>query len=103
MMEFLDYIYNSMTNFADNSDSFWERIIIWLSIAYIEIKTSTIKFIFPIATSIVSSMGLSDAIMTSWSSISPNTVSVFSYLRIPEAINTVLSAYVTRFIMGMLP
>jgi len=103
MLEFLDYIYNSMTNFANNSDSFWERIIIWFSIAYIEIKTSTIQFIFPMAMTIVSSMGLSDAILNSWSSINPQTASVLSYLRIPEALNTVLSAFVTRFLMGMLP
>jgi hypothetical protein len=92
-----------MNNFADNSDSFWERIIIWLTIAYIEIKTSIIQFIFPIATSLITSMGLSDIVLSSWSAISPSTAGVLAYLYIPEGINTILSAFVTRFIMDMMP
>jgi len=103
VMDFFGYIYNVLTNFADNSDTFWERVLIWIAIAYFEFKTSMIQFIFPIVSSMISQIAISDHILSSWGDVDSSIVNLLSYLRIPEGINQILAAFVTRFIMGMLP
>lgn len=103
MIEFFNYITDSMGNFADNSDSFWERVVIWLSIAYLEVKLTALEFAYGIAYTIIDAAGISDAILNSWQGIPSTTVAVFAYLRIPDAINLLMSASLTRFILDLLP
>ncbi len=87
----------------DKSDSYWERIIVWLLIAYLEAKLYMLEIAYEIASALIETIGLSDAINAAWSNIPVNARAVLTYLKIPEGINMIISAFVTRFILGLMP
>jgi hypothetical protein len=106
MTEFLDFInqfvdiFNELPNKAD---SYWERIILWVIILWIELKVVAIDLAWTLASGILSSAGISQHIQSAWSLIPSQAASFLSYLRVPEAINLIMTSYLTRFIMGLLP
>jgi hypothetical protein len=103
IIEFLNYCIDSLSNFSDNSDTYWEGVIIWLTITFLEIKTAMIEIAYSIASSYIAAIGISDAMNAAWSSVGGDMMAVLSYLRIPESINMILSAFITRFVLGILP
>lgn len=103
IVDFLNILLEHMNNFADSSDLFWERVILWIVITYFELKLMVLEFTYSIAATIIASTGISNTILTAWAGVAPDTMAVLGYLRIPESINLILSAYVTRFILDMLP
>lgn len=92
-----------INNIPNNSDSYWERLVIWIIISYLELKLYMLELAYDLAAQIISAVGLSEAIQSAWSSLPPATASTLTYLRVPEAINMIMSAYVTRFILGLMP
>lgn len=103
IIEFFNHILNELHNLPETSDNYWERIVQWLIIVYFEIKLSVLEFSYSIAMTFIDAAGLSESINSAWGSISPEVFGTLSYLRVPEALNMVLSAVVTRFIMDLLP
>lgn len=103
VIEFFNYILDAMHELPNTTDSYWERIVMWLMIVYFEIKLVAIEFSYGIASSILSALNLSDLISDGWSSINSDILGVLTYLRVPESINMILSAFLTRFILGLLP
>lgn len=101
--EFINQVVINMKEWADNTDTYWERVLVWIMIAYIELKIMLLDFASAIATTLIQSAGLTDALTNAWGGVSGDTLSVLSYLGIPDAVNIVLSAFVTRFILDMLP
>lgn len=102
-MTFFQHAIDTMNNFAENSDSFWERIILWLTITYFEMKIHVIQFSYAIAASFLDAVNISGLINQYWNSLDSQILGALSYLRIPEAINIILSAMGTRFVMDLLP
>lgn len=103
VIEFFNYILELIRNFGDNSDNFWERIIVWLGVAYFEIKIQTIQISYSIAQSILSTINISEIINQYWGGMNSQILGAITYLRIPESINIILSAMVTRFVMDLSP
>jgi len=60
-------------------------------------------FAATIAQAIIANVGLSDILNAAWSSIDSQVVVVMNYCRVPDAINLILNAYLTRFILGLIP
>lgn len=102
-IEFFNYMLEMIKNFSDNSDSFWERIVMWLVITYFELKIHVLEFSYSIASSLLAGLNISDLINNYWGGMDSSILGAVTYLRIPEAINMILSAMVTRFIMDLLP
>lgn len=103
VIEFFNYILELLRNFGDNSDSFWERIVVWLAVAYFEIKIHILQFSYAAAQSILSSIDISSLINQYWGGMDSQILGAVTYLRIPESINILLSAMITRFIMDLSP
>jgi hypothetical protein len=97
--DFIDFF----NHLPEKSDSYWERIVIWLLITYLEAKTYMLEIAYEIASTLIQSVGLSEAINNSWQQVPSQFQSVFLYLKIPDALNMILSAFVTRFILGLMP
>ena len=102
-IDFFNYMLEMIKNFSDNSDSFWERIVMWIIVTYFELKIHALEFSYSVASSFVSGLNISDLINTHWGSMDSSILGAVTYLRIPESVNMILSAMVTRFIMDLLP
>lgn len=103
IIQFISQLVDLINDFPDTTDTYWERLIIWIIITWLEMKTYMIEIAWGIAQQILTSMGLADHLQTAWGAIPHQHAQFLNYLRIPESINLVLTAYLTRFILGLLP
>lgn len=103
ILEFLSQITELINKLPENTDSYWERLILWIIITWLELKVVALDIAWGIAEQILSALGLGDHLQTAWAAVPSEIASVFNYLRIPESINLVMTAYLTRFILGLLP
>jgi hypothetical protein len=72
------------------------KICVLISVAG---SLQAITFSWDVASEILSSLNLSSILQSAFSQLDFNVVSVISFFRIPEAINLILSAHVTRQVM----
>jgi hypothetical protein len=76
----------------------------WFYVGWYKSKLFAITFAWDVAQEILSSLNLSDAIESAFNSLDSKLLAVVSFFRIPEGLNLILSAYVTRMVltfMGM--
>jgi hypothetical protein len=103
IVDFFNQLIDLINAIPASFDSYWERIIIWFLIAWIEAKIYFLEIAWSVASGVLSSIGLSNHIQTAWSYLPPQAASFLAYLRVPEGINLIISSYLTRFILGLLP
>lgn len=103
IIDFFNTILDNLHDLPDNSDTYWERILSWLTILYFEIKLQILEIAWSIASTIISTLQLSETIEAGWSMIDSEVLAALTFLRIPESINMILSAFMTRFVMGLMP
>lgn len=103
LIDFMNGAIDFFNDLPDKSDSYWERIIVWLLIAYLEAKLYMLEIAYEIASALITAVGISDAINSAWTNVPVTARAVLTYLKIPEAINMIISAVITRFVLGFMP
>ncbi len=83
------------------ADSILERVSVWVIVWYLEFKISAISMASSIADVVVGSFGFSELIRSSLNSLDSRTASLVFYMKIPDAMAMILSAYLTRFILEL--
>lgn len=78
------------------------EFIKWYMVAWYKAKLTSITFAWDVASEILSSLNISQQINMAFSALDSRVVQIISFFRIPEAINIVLSAYTTRFVLNFL-
>lgn len=74
----------------------------WLVVASIKAKIAAIAFSWDVAQEILTSLNVSAYLSGMWSSMDSRLIGMLAYLRIPEVINIMLSAFATRFVFRFL-
>ncbi|ROR99919.1 uncharacterized protein DUF2523 [Sinobacterium caligoides] len=72
-------------------------VVIWMFKA----KMVAMVFAYEVAVAVLDNIGLSAMINSAWGGIDSKIMGIITAFRIPDAINVLLNAYVTRFILGM--
>lgn len=103
LIDFMNGAIEFFNDLPDKSDSYWERIIIWLLIAYLNAKLYMLEIAYQISSSLITSIGISDAINAAWTNVPSSARAVLAYLKIPEAINMIISSVITRFVLSFMP
>lgn len=103
IIDFLNMAIEAVENSGDQFDSWSERAALWALVAYLEIKLAMLEFSYQIASALLENIGISEYLENAWNSLDSSLLTVFTYLRIPEGLNAIISAAVTRFVMDMLP
>jgi hypothetical protein len=110
MTSFVDIV-NSIVDVRQQIDDFrssgiyqffthwFSEFLKWWVVAWYKGKLQAITFAWDVASEILSSLNLSAVVQSAFSQLDSNVVSIISFFRIPEAINLILSAYVTRQVM----
>jgi hypothetical protein len=70
-----------------------------LFLLWLEIKLWSISFAWDIAKEFLATMNLSGLINSSFSGLSQNSRAALQFFRVPEAINILMSACATRYVM----
>lgn len=77
------------------------RFVIWYTITLIEFKIWAIQFAWDIAKQVLIDLNFSAFINQAFSAIDSRIVSALTFFRIPECINILASAAVTKYILRM--
>lgn len=104
MFEFLQAIYEFVSNgiyqfFVDAIAYFLKYLVIF----WINMKTQGLLFAWNIAESTINALNVGQQIQPVWNSLSSDVRSNASFFRVPESLNILLTAFMTRFVMSMLP
>lgn len=87
---------------GDALDGWMERFVHWLLIAYLKGKLWALQFSYAIASALIQGLGISAMLESAWDNVDSQMLAVFTYLRIPEGLNMLVSALMTRFVMDMI-
>ena len=82
--------------------SFFQSITSHVLIWWLKVKLAGVVYAWGVAQAIIVNIGISSQLNSAWSSIDSTLMSYLTVLKIPDAINVLLSAQVTRFVMGLL-
>lgn len=94
-----DFMHNGIFGFFIK---LFSKLVVWIALAIIKFKIIVITFAWTVAQSIMDELKLSEHLTQAWAALDSKTLSLITYLRIPEAINILLSAKLTRFIINFL-
>lgn len=76
-----------------------QKLTVW----YLEAKIEAIQFAWGIAQNILTDLSLSQRITDTLTALPQDVRNVMNFLRVPEAITNLLTAYVTRFVLRFMP
>jgi len=96
-----EFIYNGIYEFSTKA---FAEFIIQSTIAYIEFKLFMIRFAWDTAKQIMAQLNISAVLNSAYSSLDGNVLGILTVLHVPDGINLILSAMVTKFVlrfMGM--
>jgi hypothetical protein len=79
----------------------FSQLVEWYVIAAIEFKIFVVVFLWGVAENLLANIELSSLINQAWANIDSQLMSYLTFLRIPEALNILLQASVTRFILRL--
>jgi hypothetical protein len=85
----------------DAADNVFQRMAAWVIIWILEAKLFMLGLGIEIAELFIEALGISDLLNSAFSSLDSKVSNFVYYLKIPEAINILISAYTTRFVMSL--
>ena len=95
----LDYIKNGLYDFFKE---WFAAFVIWSTVAMIKAKLYALTFAWDVAQEVLSQLGISAFLSAAWGQIDSGILSAITFFRIPDAINVILSAKVTRFVLNFM-
>lgn len=76
-------------------------LIGWVVIFWIQIKIFSLSFFWGVAGVVIDNMGITSVIDSAWDSLPPDLVKFLTRYKIPQALDLVIHAALTKFILGM--
>lgn len=104
MLDFFDAVYNWLYSgsygfFTELSAYFIKQSVL----AYLKFLYFVIPFAWGIAQSILNDLNISTYLNAAWSEFPPHVLGYLTFFNIPEALNIVISAHVTKFVLRFIP
>lgn len=88
-------IYDLLTKFVA-----W--CIKWYLVAWVKAKITGLTFAWAVAQELITSLDLATYLNAAWSALDSRVLSMLVFFRVPEAVNLLLSAAVTKFVFRIL-
>ncbi|MCP5004020.1 MAG: DUF2523 domain-containing protein [Planctomycetes bacterium] len=98
---FVDWIYDIAESIKDSIADFFINMVGYAIYYWIKLKIYGVTFLWSVVEPLISSLNLSQNILNNYSGLDSNILAAVFQLRIPEAINILISAYITKKILGM--
>ncbi len=95
----LDFIDNQIYGFVTEV---FAQFVIWSTVQMIEFKILMIGFAWDVARDIIQQLNLSSYISQAFGALDDDLFGFICFFRVPEFVNIVMSAYVTRYVMSFM-
>ena len=74
----------------------------WYMVALWKAKLAALTFSWGVAQQIITNLGISAYLNSAWSSLDSQVLNMLTFLRVPDAVNMILSASITKFVFKFL-
>lgn len=98
--DWLDWFSDFFTGDGDEP-SIWEHAMAWITIWWFKIKIAALASFWGVAEAVIDQLNISGSLNSAWASIDSELMGYLTFFRIPEALNIILQARITRFILDM--
>ena len=104
MQDLLNWITSFFhTGIYDLITAAFASLIEWLLLAKLNFLLWVLQFSWDIASKLITNLGISSALQSAWSSLDSQVLQTLMFFRVPDAVNMILGAFGTRFVMRFLP
>lgn len=98
--EFFDWLFYGIYDFFVEAFAYLVEVLtIWM----VKSAIVTTQFAWDVAEQIILDIGVTQALNSAWSTIPGDTASVLAFFAIPDVVNILLSALVTRWVLKFVP
>lgn len=105
-MEFITEFFSQMWGFVEQIPDLINQLMVkigaWFVIAMTKAKIAFIGYSWAVAQELINQLSISSAIESAWSNVDSEVMGYLTWLKIPEALNMLFNAYVTRYVMDVL-
>lgn len=105
-MEFISDFFSALWGFLDSVPVLFDDMLVkvgaWIVIAQTKAKILFIGFAWDVAQEVLSQLDVSSTIETYWGQLDSQVLGVATYLKLPEALNMLINARVTRYVMEVI-
>ena len=105
-MEFIATFFDSIWAFLESIPAFLDDALVKLSAWYViwitKAKIYFVGFSWQVAQEVLNQLNISGTINQYWGAIDSEVMGAVTFFRIPEALNIILNAHLTRYVMGVL-
>ncbi len=121
MADILIQIFNSILLFFTDIGQFFERIwdffqqgiydlitewfaafVIWSTVQMIQFKILMVGFAWDVAQQVLTELNISSFLSSAWGQLNGSVLSAMTFFNIPDAINILISAKTTRFVLNFI-
>lgn len=79
-----------------------EEAVAWMVIAKMEFMLWTLKFSWGVAKQIMFNLGIGDQLGSAFSSLDPMVLGYLNFFRVPESLNVIVQACITKFVLRVM-
>lgn len=105
-MEFIADFFDAIWLWFESIPQFIDDIFVKLSAWYViwvtKAKIAFVGYSWQVAQEVLNQLNISGTINQYWGSIDSQVMGVATFFRVPEALNIIANAYLTRYVMGVL-
>lgn len=87
---------------GDGETSFFQQIQAYIFIWWLKFKIFAVQHAWGVASAVIAQLGISTAIDSAWNAIDSTTMSYLTFFKVPDAINVLVSARVTRMVLSFM-
>lgn len=96
---FFDSIHEWLSALGEWTDSVLVQLGAWYVIAITKAKIAFISYSWLVAQEVLNQLNISSTIQSYWGQIDSEVMGYISWFKIPEALNMLLNAGITRYVM----
>jgi hypothetical protein len=96
----LQWLYEGIYQFFVETFAYFVEVA---TLGMIKFAITTTNFAWDVAKEIIIDIGVTDALNSAWSTLPGDTASTLSFFAIPDVINILLAALVTRWVLTFIP
>lgn len=105
-MDFIDVLIQIRDFFTEDIYNFFyqvfREITAWYVIWVLKAKIAMLSFAFDVASTIMTNLNLSQHLDYYYSQLDSRTLEYMAFFRLPDAINLLIQAYITRFTLDVI-
>jgi len=80
----------------------FSAFMIWSTIGMIQFQMWAVTFAWDVAQHVLDQLNISSALSAAWSQLDNQVLNALTFFNVPDAINVLLSARVTRFVLNFM-